>query len=552
MPNLLQQRALEEIVRQYATEYGLPNHKAFLFIVIEKSLFELNLNSIDIEESIVDGTDDCGIDAIVIDEESELRPRIYFFQSKYYQAENAFERQFEGSALDKIQGAINDFVLQGRINKKYQNGRLVDKLHSVKNLGVKNPRYTIVLCSNSDEPSNTAKTRLEEFIRETNRTAAGEYLSVKYLHLDKIARELIAPEQKSRINLNLQFSGKYLTEDTGNVRLFVGAVEARDLAAVIANHGDSIFERNVRGFLKESNPVNQSILQTATGVRSPYFVYMNNGLTITCDKFSHAPINNSPTLEIENAQIVNGQQTVRSLYRASASKTLKEDVKVLVRIVETRDPELLLQIVEATNSQTKVTSRDLHSNDQVQKLIEQHLASKGYFYEARKNKYAGKDTTKRVDAEIAAQAYYAIFSKQPAVAKDKKKILFGDVYDELFNERTNPNDILYSFRLLKLVQNLNNQKKYADEHTFLKDATLHTAALMDAGYRAWHQRPVDLEEPSQVDSIYRRVLAALAGLVKERIVLEGDKYEHRRTFKETDTYGRAIELLELNSGARST
>ena len=119
MANLLQQRALDEVVRQYAAQYGLPNHKAFLVLVIEKYLSELNLNSIDIEESIVDGSDDCGIDAIVIDEESEPRPRIYFFQSKYFQTENAFERQFEGSALDKIQGAVNDFVLQGRINKKY-------------------------------------------------------------------------------------------------------------------------------------------------------------------------------------------------------------------------------------------------------------------------------------------------------------------------------------------------------------------------------------------------------------------------------------------------
>jgi hypothetical protein len=373
MPNLLQQRALEEKVRQYATLTGLLDHRAFLFMVIERFLADLNLNSIDIEESIVDGTDDCGIDAIVIDDErSGVRPRIYFFQSKYYQADNAFERQFEGNALDKIQAAVNDFVLLGRINDAYQNGRLVDKLHSVKNLGNRNPKYTIVLCSNSEEPSGTAKAKLEDFIRESNRTAGGESISVEYLHLDRIARELIAPQQKSRIDLKLQISGKYLTEDTGNVRLFVGAVEARDLAALIKEYGDGIFERNVRGFLKESNPVNQNILQTATGKRSPYFVYMNNGLTITCDKFSHAPISNSPRLDVENAQIVNGQQTARSLFRASVSKSLKDDVKVLIRIVETRDPDLLMQIVEATNSQLTVFSKVLigtiQINDEEQEL----------------------------------------------------------------------------------------------------------------------------------------------------------------------------------------
>ncbi len=336
MPNLLQQRSLNEVVQQYATQYGLPSHKAFLFVVIERFLADLNLNNIDIEESIVDGSDDCGIDAIVIDDDSGQRPKIYFFQSKYYQAENAFEKQFEGSAIDKIQAAINDFVLQGRINRKYQNARLVDRLHSVGNLGNLNPQYVIVLCSNSDEASATAKAKLEEFIHGSNRTAAGEYLFVQYMHLDRIARELIAPQQKARINVDLQISGKYLTEDTGNVRLFVGAVEAKDLVALIKAHGDGIFERNVRGFLKPSNPVNQNILTTAGGRNSPYFVYMNNGLTITCDKFTHAPLGNSPRLEIENAQIVNGQQTARTLFNAGEARKLKDDVKVLVRIVETR------------------------------------------------------------------------------------------------------------------------------------------------------------------------------------------------------------------------
>ena len=106
MANALQLKTLNEITTQYAQLNGLPPHKAFLYFVIERFLQKLELNSIDIEESIVDGSDDCGIDAIVIDEDSEFRPRIYFFQSKYYQTEDAFNKQFEGNALEKIQGAI--------------------------------------------------------------------------------------------------------------------------------------------------------------------------------------------------------------------------------------------------------------------------------------------------------------------------------------------------------------------------------------------------------------------------------------------------------------
>lgn len=389
------------------------------------------------------------------------------------------------------------------------------------------------------------KSKIDEFVRDSNKTAAGDYLAVEYIHLDRIASDLIAPQQKTRIDTELQISGRYLAEDTGNVRLFVGAAEAKDLAILIKRHGDAIFERNVRGFLKQSNPVNRSILKTAGDKNSPYFVYMNNGLTITCDKYSHAPLSNSPCLKIENAQIVNGQQTARTLFNASEAKTLKDDVKVLVRIVETRDPELLRQIVQATNSQTKVTSRDLHSNDEIQKLIEQHLASKGYFYEARKNRYVGKDTSKRVDAELAAQAFYAIFRKQPALAKDKKKLLFGEIYDDLFNENTDPNEILYSFRLLKAIQALNNQSKYSEKHTFLKDAALHIAALMDSLSRKNQAHQVQLENNVETEVLYESVLGALSAHVQERLKLEADKYEHRRTFKDTETFGKAAEILKI-------
>lgn len=542
MSNQLQQRTVAEMVSQYSVLYGLPPHKAFLFLIIEKYLSKLELNSIDIEESIIDGSDDCGIDAIVIDEETETHPHIYFFQSKYYQAEDAFTRVFEGNALEKIQSAVNDFVLEGRINSSYQNEQLVDKLHSVKNLSNKNPIYTIVFCSNSKEPAKAAKTRLEDFIRQANRAAAGEYLTAEYVHLERIAQDLIAPIQQAKIDLEVQISGKYLTEDTGDVRLFVAAVEANDLVSLVDTYGDDLFERNVRGLLKSNNEVNKSIFQTATGQESPYFIYMNNGLTITCEKFTHTPITNSPTLKISNAQIVNGQQTARSLYKAFKEKKLKSDVKVLVRLVETTDPELLMQIVEATNSQTKVTSRDLHSNDHIQKLIERHLVTKGYFYEARANKYKGKETSKRIDAEIAAQAYYAICFNQPALAKDKKKLLFGSKYDELFNEETNPEDILYSFRMVKQVQNLNKKVKY-EAYSFLKDATLHTAALMHKLSAEQGVGRLNIENEELTIQAYEQALEALALLVRERNEEEGDKYEHRRTFKDITTFGRAIEIM---------
>ncbi len=535
MANALQVRAIKNVVDQYSAQYGLLPHKAFLYLVIERYLAELELNSIDIEEAIVDGGDDCGIDAIVISDDEEGRPKIYFFQSKYSPKEDAFERNFEGDALDKIQSAVNDFVLKGRINAKYQNARLVDRLQSVKNLLQRNPEFEIVLCSNTLPPAIAAKTRLEEFVSDANDSVKSEHLHVRYLNVEEVAQDLIAPEQETRIDLNLQISGKYLTEDTGNVRLFVGAVNAARISELVEEHGNGLFERNVRGYLGPQK-LNQSIYETATSQISPYFVYMNNGITITCEKFSHAPIADSPTLEIANAQVVNGQQTARSLHRAFKEGKLKPDTKVLVRLVETSDRDLLMKIVDSTNSQTKVTSRDLRSNDETQRLIEKSLESLGYFYEARKGKYKGKDLEKRVDAEIAAQAYYAIFKEQPALAKDKKKYLFGDRYDDVFDSSLEPANLLYAYKLLRCIQRLNGSAD-SEKYSFLKDAALHTAALI---HRIGGRNVTDGELPKE----YTVVIDSLLKLVRERQKKEGDKYEHRRTFKDPETYGRAVQILE--------
>jgi AIPR protein len=542
MANKLQQQTVASLVDQYATLQGLEPHKAFLFLVIDKYLNDLSLNAIDIEEAIIDGSNDCGIDAIVIDEENELNPRIYFFQSKYYTADNAFERNFEGDALDKIKSAVNDFVLQGKINTRYQNQRLVDKLHAIRNIQNKNPRYTIVLCSNSKEPTTDSSKRLEDFVQDSNSSSGGEYLSVEYIHLDRIVTEFIAPLQSTRIDLSLQISGKYLNEDNGNVRIFIGAVEGLDIAKMVDEYGDDLFERNIRGYLKKNNPINKNIINVATGDQSPYFLYMNNGLTITCENFTHNPVNQSPVLNITGAQIVNGQQTARSIHQSKLEGKLKEDVRALVRIVQTTDSDLLMDIVEATNSQTKVTSRDLHSNDEVQKLIEADLYTKGFFYESRKNKYQSKDGSKRVDAEVAAQAYYAIYEEQPALAKDKKKLIFGDKYDEIFNlEKIKPSDILLSFRLLKAVQRFNNDETYAREYSFLKDATLHTAALI---YRISDLKNfLDVDDIESLETLYRKVVDAIATVVKEKVQEEGDKYEHRKTFKDVETFGRVVQIL---------
>lgn len=539
MTNQLQKITVDKVVEQYQRETGLPIEQAFLYLIIEKFLDSQNLNAIDIEESIVDGSDDCGIDAIVINEDS-ARPEVYFFQSKYHRVDNSFEKVFPGNEVEKVRAALEEFVLKGKINNKYQNSRLVDRLHSVKNLLPQNPKYILVFCSNGLPPATSAQIKLNEFLEECN--SSGDFVSVEYIDLDRIASDLIAPEITKEIDFKLQTVGGYFYESNGDVKLFVGMVDGEQIAKLVEQYRDNLFEKNVRGFLKKHNPINKQIINSASGDQSPYFLYLNNGITITCQSNSHTPAKESPNLDIKSGQIVNGQQTARSIYQAYLEKKLNQDIKVMVRVLETSNKNILPKIIEATNSQTKVTSRDLHSNDEIQRLIEHALSAKGYYYEARKGKYQGKEKKYRIDADLAAQAYYAIYCESPARAKDKKRDLFGTLYDDIFNEDTRPEEILLSYKIIEKVRILNKDSLY-EKFNFLKDATLHTAALI---YRI---APEDMRSTiCELDlflELYRRTLEATNQVVQKRYADEKEKYEHRRTFKDPETYGRILEELMM-------
>lgn len=549
MPDQLQQATIGSRVNQYRENHGFADSKAFLYLAIEKFLKSENINNdeIDIEESIVDGSHDKGIDAIVIVDSDVDRPKVIVFQSKYYTRPNAHESFFEGNAVEKLKSAVNDYIRQNTKPKEMLNERLFDRLRSVHNLLPKNPEIHFVFTSNSLPPIQTERDAFIDFIRKVNDESGNEYLFAHFFHIDQLA-PLLAPKLSKKVNDKLQITGKFIDHDGGDVRLLIGLVDATEFTRLFGEHAETLFDQNVRGFLKRSNPVNKKIINTATHEKSrPRFLYMNNGVTITCSKFSRGPASQSPMVELEELQIVNGQQTVRSINEALQSGSDLEGVQILTRIVETQDEDLLSKIIEATNTQSKVTSRDLHSNDQIQKYLEEQLRDLGYFYEARKAKYQGKEISRRVDAEKAAQYYSSAIFENPALAKDKKGELFGEDYEKIFNEQLDAKDFLRVFLLGETVTKLNEDNVFATSYSFLKDAKLTTVALIYRNIRLGSIEPSDINGKNAIIvDAFKRAVHSTGVYVAELFKKEGDKYEHRRTFKDPETYGRIVEIMEKN------
>lgn len=170
---------------------------------------------------------------------------------------------------------------------------------------------------------------------------------------------------------------------------------AYDLVKAYSQLGYQIFEPNVRANIKNSE-VNAEIQQSAS-VRSKMkeFRFLNNGLTITCNHY-RLPAGKRPAFEIDQPGIINGLQTVISLYNAYRvlpkldQEFFQEKCYVLVRLLRYDSVSQITDVVLATNNQNPMQPRNLVSNSAEQRHFAYYFATElGWFYEAKQGAWDG-------------------------------------------------------------------------------------------------------------------------------------------------------------------
>lgn len=202
----------------------------------------------------------------------------------------------------------------------------------------------------------------------------------------------------------------------------------------------SLLYDNVRGFLGDTK-YNKNILNTLKDEHKFFFMF-NNGITLTTEKIDCDPKNSGMKylFTIENFQIVNGGQTIRSIYKFlngnhdSEKLSKLREAYILLRIFKTnKNDPLQNSIAEYTNSQNAISDVDLKSIDSIQIQIEKYFSELGILYE-RKSGDLGeldKDYSFRISMEKLAQVLYSSIG-YPDRASNQKRRLFQDYYDEIF------------------------------------------------------------------------------------------------------------------------
>ncbi|NLQ92602.1 hypothetical protein EKS19_09760 [Streptococcus mutans] len=211
---------------------------------------------------------------------------------------------------------------------------------------------------------------------------------------------------------------------------------------------------NVRGYLGNTK-FNKNILNSLDEEPDRFFMY-NNGITITANKVQANKINGNKKLRctLDGFQIVNGGQTLRTIYKYKENKFDEEklsNAEILVRIFQTENNSVLTNnIAEFTNSQNAISAVDLKSISNIQIKIEEYFKENGIFY-IRKTDKSSDVLSESITMEVMAQLIYSKLG-YPELVTNQKAALFNRYYDDIFNDNLDFDDLISLYRTYKDIE----------------------------------------------------------------------------------------------------
>lgn len=333
-----------------------------------------------IAEAIIDGSDDLGIDAVIIDENNKSLTVMQFkFPSKNTTINYEID---QGDILKTINGfktiIKNDIDYTGN-NTKFKDFKMllqnmfIDsfKMYFVSyNKGVIANRYIV-------------ENYVDEFHKET-----GSSLDVEYHDRDAIGNIYERLNHINQIEIKLKYKQMQSAYNVADRKIdsYVGFVSGVDLVDCTSRHMATIFDENIRLYEYDSS-VNVGINRTATSTdQADMFYFYNNGVVFICDSAKNSPASNEITLK--GVSIVNGCQSLNVLYNASKKGKLSDEVCILIRVIEISDYSERMRITEYLNSQTPIRDSYFIANHPIVRELQKQLQEKGYYLERQINEVA--------------------------------------------------------------------------------------------------------------------------------------------------------------------
>jgi hypothetical protein len=511
---------LKKLIASYEIK-GRAESPAFLNWFLENVY---RLDDVAAADAICDESNDKGIDGIYIDHNEE---EIHLLQSKVRQNANGTVGDV---ALKNLAGSLAQFqtpaaienVLQGQasallkklIQKSDMKG-LVDVGYEVKGIFVTN---------------------------ELLDKAADEYLKINTSLIvydrERIASETIDIEKDGGISDKFSFDVSYVapleykvgTEATA----YIFPMAALDLVKLKGISDGTLFSQNVR-FALGNTPVNKAIGKSIQSkAEHKYFPLFHNGIILLC---GDAKLRDQ-SLEIEDYVVVNGAQSLSTLYKNQSS--ISPDLRVLVKVIALRDSALAQKITLNSNNQNAIKPRDLRSNHDIMVRLKKEFEKikEPYFFEIKRGEELPAGST-IIANDLAGRMLMAFDLREPYSCHQLYRI-FDDEYADIFGRKeVDAYRIIFLWKILGIIEsNLPGIKNvtfanYGLTRYFLMSvvAEIVDSSKMDRSIVA---NPRKFWGSKELTSLYQKIDELLKGLIVDlnfEVASVGESFDYKADLK---------------------
>ncbi|MBP6379854.1 MAG: AIPR family protein [Sphingorhabdus sp.] len=377
----------------------------------------LRLDEFEADDASVDAKHDKGVDAIYVDDVSEV---VYIVQAKTKTSDKA---TLGDTDLKEFSGTLKQFSTAKKIEElveETKNERLkqslvrnsvskcVDVGYDVKGIFITN------VLANEDAYSFVKKA--ENIDLYDSKRIAGEYV-------DLIVDGGISGSYWFDVS-----DSDVIEYDAGGASARIFLAPALNIVKMAGISDGSLFEQNVRlslGNTKVNRSLRESVRSKAEHLNFPLY---HNGINVLCAEIVSE---DDDKIEIKDYVVVNGAQSLTSLL-AEKSK-LSDDLKILVKLIEVKgDIALSQKITRNSNNQNAIKARDLKSNHNIQQRLKaevEKMANGTLAYEIKQ----GEDNKGKIviQNEQAGLVLLAIDLKEPWSCHQKYKVM-DDLHSDIF------------------------------------------------------------------------------------------------------------------------
>ena len=452
---------IEEIREPAAEQLQLSNPTkikslAFVYLCVKTVL---DLDGEETFDCLTEGGGDFGVDAIHLSEEYDGEFTVSLFQAKYKHTDFSGNSNFPESGINGLIRAIG-LLFNPAAELQHINARLLAKVEEARSL-IRDgfiPQVRSIACNNGLKWNSAT----EELI-----TCASFGDQVTWEHINHISLVKILQASKP-VTDSLRLNGKAIVEDMEFSRILVGRISVTEIAELISRHGDRLLERNIRRYLGlQGNRVNEAIRQTLETPERSNFYFYNNGITLTCDKFSYNALQEGDyQVKVENLQIINGGQTCMTIFQTMMRQATlfsePTEAYVLLRLYQlpSDNEDLVQKITFATNSQNPVDLRDLRANDEVQRRLEMDISQLGFSYRRKRSDSGLRPLD--ITSGVAAEAILSVWRQRPHQAKFFTREHFGRLYGEIFSHSLNGSQVILAVQLYRIAENRRKRPEDTD------------------------------------------------------------------------------------------